>query len=82
MSAGGGRGREMHRSNRAQSQAFPTARRSQRIATMSENARRLGRPSAADDVARIVLESAPRAPAIISRLREKELRKRLEEDKA
>ena len=49
---------------------------------MSENARRLGRPGAANDVARIVVESAPRAPAIISRLREKELRKRFEKDKA
>ena len=54
----------------------------ERIATMSENARRLGRPDAADDVARIVLEPGPRAPAIISRLREKELRKRFEKDKA
>ena len=48
---------------------------------MRENARRLGRPRAADDVARIVLESGPRAPTIISRLREKELRKRFEKDK-
>jgi hypothetical protein len=55
----------------------------ERIATMSENARRLGRPGAADDVARIVLEPGPRrAPAIISRLREKELRKQFEKDKA
>ena len=52
-----------------------------RIAAMSENARRLGRPDAADAIARIVLESPPRKPATISRLREKELRKRLEEDK-
>jgi processive 1,2-diacylglycerol beta-glucosyltransferase len=54
----------------------------QRIAAMSENARRLGRPDAADDVARIVLGPGPRGPAIISRLREKELRKRFEKDKA
>ena len=54
----------------------------ERIATMSENARRLGRPGAADDVARIVLEPGPRAPTIISRLREKELRKQFEKDKA
>jgi processive 1,2-diacylglycerol beta-glucosyltransferase len=52
-----------------------------RIRTMSENARRLGRPHAADAVARIVLESPPREPATISRLRERELRKRLEKDK-
>ncbi|HEY5707514.1 MAG TPA: glycosyltransferase [Terrimicrobiaceae bacterium] len=52
-----------------------------RIATMGENARRLGRPDAADATARIVLESPPCEPATISRLREKELRKRFEEDK-
>ena len=52
-----------------------------RIAAMSENARRLGRPDAADAIARIVLESPPRQPATISRLREKELRKRFEKDK-
>ena len=52
-----------------------------RIAAMSENARRLGRPDAADAVTRIVLESPPREPVRISRLREKELRKRFEEDK-
>jgi processive 1,2-diacylglycerol beta-glucosyltransferase len=52
-----------------------------RIAAMSENARRLGRPGAADDIARIVLESPTRQPAKISRLREKELRKRLEKEK-
>ena len=53
----------------------------ERIATMAENSRRLGRPGAADDIARIVLESPAREPAKISRLREKELRKRFEEDK-
>ena len=52
-----------------------------RIAAMSENARQLGRPDAADAIARIVLESPPRQPATISRLREKELRKRFEKDK-
>jgi hypothetical protein len=48
---------------------------------MAENSRRLGRPGAADDIARIVLESPAREPVKISRLREKELRKRFEEDK-
>ncbi len=50
-----------------------------RIAAMSENARRLGRPRAAEDVTKIVLESSRRKPAIISRQREKALRKRIEE---
>lgn len=50
-----------------------------RIAAMSENARRLGRPNAAGDVARIVVESPPRKPATISRSREKILRKRIEQ---
>jgi processive 1,2-diacylglycerol beta-glucosyltransferase len=53
----------------------------ERIAIMGQNARRLGRPGAAHDIARIVLESPPREPAKISRLREKELRKRFEKDK-
>ncbi|HEY5741769.1 MAG TPA: glycosyltransferase [Terrimicrobiaceae bacterium] len=53
----------------------------ERIATMRENARRLGRPNAANDIARIVLESPPRPPAKISRPLEKELRKRFEKDK-
>ena len=52
-----------------------------RIAAMGENARRLGRPDAADAIVRIVMESPPREPARISRLREKELRKRFEKDK-
>jgi processive 1,2-diacylglycerol beta-glucosyltransferase len=52
-----------------------------RIAAMSENARRLGRPSASADIARIVLDSPPRKPAIITRKREKVLRKRIEEQK-
>jgi hypothetical protein len=52
-----------------------------RIAAMSENARQLGRPDAADTIARIVMESPSCQPATISRLREKELRKRFEKDK-
>lgn len=50
-----------------------------RIAAMSENARRLGRPQAAADIAKIVLDSPKRKPAIISRQREKALRKRIEQ---
>lgn len=50
-----------------------------RIAAMSENARRLGRPSASADIAQIVLGSPARKPAIITRKREKALRKRIEE---
>jgi len=52
-----------------------------RIAAMSENARKLGRPNASADIARIVLDSPPRKPAIITRKREKVLRKRIEEQK-
>lgn len=52
-----------------------------RIAAMSENARKLGRPNASADIARIVLDSPPRKPAIITRKREKILRKRIEEQK-
>ena len=52
-----------------------------RIAAMSENARKLGRPNASADIARIVLDSPPRKPAIITRKREKALRKRIEEQK-
>ncbi len=51
-----------------------------RIAAMSENARRLGRPNAASDIARIVIESPARKPAIISSKREKVLRKRIERE--
>lgn len=50
-----------------------------RIAAMGDNARRLGRPEAAREIASIVLDSPPRKPAIISRRREKALRKRIEE---
>jgi len=49
----------------------------ERIRAMSENARALGRPNAANDIAKIVLESPDRPPAVISKLREKALRKRL-----
>jgi len=49
----------------------------QRIKMMSDNARALGRPNAANEIARIVLESPDRKPAVISKLREKALRKRL-----
>ena len=49
----------------------------ERLRQMSENARSLGCTSAARDIARIVLESPPRRPAIISKLREKALRKRI-----
>lgn len=52
-----------------------------RIAAMSDNARKLGRPNASADIARIVLDSPPRKPAIITRKREKVLRKRIEEQK-
>lgn len=48
-----------------------------RLRAMSESARALGRPNAASDIARIVLESPERRPVIISRLREKVLRKRI-----
>jgi processive 1,2-diacylglycerol beta-glucosyltransferase len=52
-----------------------------RIAAMSENASRLGRPNASADIARIVIDSPERKPAIISRQREKALRKRIEAQK-
>lgn len=51
----------------------------QKIAAMSDNARHLGRPNAAAAIADIVVTSPPRKPAIISRMREKALRKRIEE---
>jgi processive 1,2-diacylglycerol beta-glucosyltransferase len=49
----------------------------EKLQRMSNNARTLGRPSAAADIARIVMESPSRKPAIISKLREKVLRKRI-----
>lgn len=48
-----------------------------KLLRMSNNARTLGRPNAAADIARIVMESPSRKPAIISKLREKVLRKRI-----
>lgn len=48
-----------------------------RLKQMSQNARKLGRPNAAADIARIVLEEPDRRPVIISKLREKALRKRI-----
>lgn len=53
----------------------------QRLATMGENARRLGRPAAAQSVADIVMDSPARKPVIITREREKVLRKRIEQQK-
>ena len=50
-----------------------------RLRAMSANARALGRPNAAADIARIVLEAPDRKPAVISKLREKALRKRIAE---
>jgi len=49
----------------------------EKLQRMSNNARTLGRPNAAADIARIVMESPSRKPAIISKLREKVLRKRI-----
>lgn len=48
-----------------------------RLAAMAARARELGRPNAASDIARIVIDSPDRKPVIISRLREKALRKRI-----
>jgi processive 1,2-diacylglycerol beta-glucosyltransferase len=48
-----------------------------RLRQMAQNARKLGRPNAASEIARIVLEQPDRKPAIISKLREKALRKRI-----
>ena len=49
----------------------------EKLQRMSNNARTLGRPNAAADIARIVMESPVRKPTIISKLREKALRKRI-----
>ena len=49
----------------------------ERLRQMAQNARKLGRPNAASEIARIVLEQPDRKPAIISKLREKALRKRI-----
>jgi processive 1,2-diacylglycerol beta-glucosyltransferase len=50
-----------------------------RLRRMSENARALGNPNAAADIARIVLEEPDRKPVVISKLREKALRRRITE---
>lgn len=49
----------------------------ERLRQMAQNARKLGRPNAASEIARIVLEQPDKKPAIISKLREKALRKRI-----
>jgi hypothetical protein len=49
----------------------------ERLRRMRESARVLGRPHAAADIARIALETSARSPVIISKLREKVLRKRI-----
>jgi processive 1,2-diacylglycerol beta-glucosyltransferase len=49
----------------------------ERLKQMSRNARHLGRPNAAAEIARIVVEETDRRPVIISKLREKVLRKRI-----
>lgn len=51
-----------------------------RLSRMSANARQLGRPNAAAEIARIVAEEPMRKPAVISRKREKVLRKRIEQE--
>jgi processive 1,2-diacylglycerol beta-glucosyltransferase len=50
-----------------------------RLARMREAARALGRPNAAAEIARITLEEPEKRPVIISKLREKALRKRIAE---
>ncbi|MFZ9919949.1 MAG: MGDG synthase family glycosyltransferase [Terrimicrobiaceae bacterium] len=50
-----------------------------RLARMREAARALGRPNAAAEIARITLEEPDKRPVIISKLREKALRKRIAE---
>lgn len=49
----------------------------ERLKQMSQNARSLGRPNAAAEISRIVLEEPDRRPVVISKLREKALRKRI-----
>lgn len=51
----------------------------ERLQSMASNARALGRPGAAADIARIALESPESKPVMISKLREKALRKRIVE---
>lgn len=48
-----------------------------RLKQMFRNARSLGRPNAAAEITRIVLEEPDRRPVVISKLREKALRKRI-----
>jgi hypothetical protein len=50
-----------------------------RLERMREAARTLGRPNAAREIARITLEEPDKRPVIISKLREKALRKRIAE---
>jgi processive 1,2-diacylglycerol beta-glucosyltransferase len=50
-----------------------------RLERMREAARSLGRPNAAREIARITLEEPDKRPVIISKLREKALRKRIAE---
>jgi processive 1,2-diacylglycerol beta-glucosyltransferase len=50
-----------------------------RLQRMRECARNLGRPNAAAEIARITLEEPDRRPVVISKLREKALRKRIAE---
>jgi len=50
-----------------------------RLERMREAARTLGRPNAATEIARITLEEPDKRPVIISKLREKALRKRIAE---
>jgi processive 1,2-diacylglycerol beta-glucosyltransferase len=50
-----------------------------RLERMREAARKLGRPNAARDIARITLEEPEKRPVIISKLRVKVLRKRIAE---
>ncbi|MFM8829864.1 MAG: MGDG synthase family glycosyltransferase [Spartobacteria bacterium] len=49
----------------------------ERLRQMSQNARSLGHPNAAAEISRIVLEEPDRRPVVISKLREKALRKRI-----
>jgi UDP-N-acetylglucosamine:LPS N-acetylglucosamine transferase len=51
----------------------------ERLQRMRDCARNLGRPNAAAEIARITLEEPDRRPVVISKLREKALRKRIAE---
>ncbi len=52
----------------------------ERVRRMSASARALGKPHAAESIASIVMESSDRRPAVISKLREKAIRKRIATD--